>query len=108
MKRFLLSIIVVCTFSLICLSENANDSNERKVKAYPNPIDRSATLTVELPDGDDEITVLVVNPVGKIIRTHKTFEKKLEFPAPEISGIYLLRIVEKQKIIAFEKIIVKE
>ncbi|MDR1171608.1 MAG: T9SS type A sorting domain-containing protein [Bacteroidales bacterium] len=84
------------------------NSTEKKLKAYPNPISRGALLTIEIPDYRSEMTVFLYNTVGKVIQTFKTSDKKVEFNAPDISGIYLLRFVEKQKVVAVEKIVVKE
>jgi hypothetical protein len=109
MKRFLTYIIVIITFCLTVLPASANTPNERKLKVYPNPIERNAVLKIELPASDNNnLTVILYNPVGKVIQTLKTTSKTIEFNAPDISGIYLLRIIENQKVIAVEKIVVKE
>jgi hypothetical protein len=84
------------------------NSTEKKLRAYPNPINRGALLTIEMPGVRGEMTVFLYNTVGKVIQTFKTSDKKVEFNAPDISGIYLLRFVEKQKVVAVEKIVVKE
>jgi len=86
----------------------ASDTAERKMKAYPNPIERGALLTIEMPDDRTEMTVVLYNTVGKIIQTFKSSNNKISFHAPDISGIYLLRFVDKQKVVAVEKIVVKE
>ena len=109
MKQFFLSIIVICAFCLTVLPANAGDSDEKKFKAYPNPIERGALLTVEMPTSEhSELTVVLYNTVGKVIHTFRTTNKTVEFNAPNVSGIYLLRIVEKQNVVAIEKIVVKE
>ena len=109
MKQFFRHIIVMCVLFLKIFPVNANDPDEKKINVYPNPIESSATLTIEMPADDySEVTLFFYNTVGKIIHTIKTTNKKVEFNVPDISGIYLLRIVEKQKVIAVEKIIVKE
>ena len=86
----------------------AQDLTEKKLKAYPNPIDRGALLTIEMPGDRGELTVFLYNTVGKVVQTLKTSNQTVQFNAPDISGIYLLRFVEKQKVIAVEKIVVKE
>ena len=105
MKQLFLSLIMI--FAL-CITAQASGSDERKLKAYPNPVERSSILTIETPLSDHgEITVSLFNTVGKEINTIRTSNKTVELKAPDISGIYFLRIVEKQKVIAVEKIIVK-
>ena len=105
-KQFFLTIFAICAF---CWVANAGEPNEKNFKVYPNPVGRGATLMVELPAGEyGEITVILYNTVGKEIHRLKTTDKTVEFNAPDVNGIYLLRIVEKQKVIAVEKIVVKE
>ena len=100
---------MICTFCLTVLPANAGESNEKKFNVYPTPVGRGASLTIEmLASEHGEITVILYNTVGKEIYKLKTTDKKVEFNAPDVSGIYLLRIVEKQKVIAVEKIVVKE
>ena len=107
-KRSFISIVVMCVLCLTITPLHAGDSIEKKMKAYPNPIDRGALLTIEMPDNRSEMTVVLYNTVGKVIQTVKSSNNKIIVQAPDISGIYLLRFVEKQKVIAVEKIVVKE
>jgi len=109
MKKFILSIIVICTFCLALLPAIAGELDEKKIKVYPNPVVRGTPLTIEMLVGEHgERTVILYNTVGKEIHKLKTTDKTVEFNAPDVSGIYLLRIIEKQKVIAVEKIVVKE
>ena len=135
MKHNFLSIIVISVFCLTILpvhADNINDfslqnnnlvnanttlvskqfdverPSEKKLKAYPNPIIRGALMTIEMPGEHSELTIFLYNTVGKVVHSFKTSDSKVEFNAPDVSGIYLLRFVEKQKVIAVEKIVVKE
>jgi len=107
-KHSFLSIIAMCVLCLTITPLHASDSLEKKMKVYPNPVERGTLLTIEMPDDRSEMTVILYNTVGKEIQTIKSFNNRIIFHAPDISGIYLLRFVEKQKIVAVEKIIVKE
>jgi len=117
-KHKFLSIIMIYLFCLAVLPAHADgvqdfsiqtdNTIQKKTKVYPNPIDRGSLLTIEIPGDGIETTLLMYNTVGKLIWTHKTFNKKVDFQAPDVSGIYLLRFVENQKVIAVEKIVVKE
>ena len=103
MRQLIISIFALCLTALPAMA------SEKKMNAYPNPIDRGAALTVSMPTGDyGELTVILYNTVGRAIHTTKTTGKEVEFPAPDISGIYILRIFDKQRVIAVEKIVVKE
>ena len=105
MKQYI-SILLMCMFFITASHASSDD---RKVTASPNPVDRGAVLTVELPTEEEygEITVILYNTVGRPIHTQKTLNKTVEFNVPNISGIYLLRIFKNQNVIAVEKIIVK-
>ena len=107
-KRTFLTIIVTCMFCLTIMPVHAGDSIEKKIKAYPNPIERGALLTIEMPDNRIGTTVVLYNTVGIVIQTFKSPKNKIEFYAPDTSGIYLLRFVEKQKVVEVLKIVVKE
>ena len=107
-KRIFQSIVVMSICCLTVVSARADDSSEKKLKAYPNPVERSALMTVDVPDNNSEITVVLYNTVGKVIQTFKSSNNRIAFNAPDIGGIYLLRFVEDQKVIAVEKIVVKE
>jgi len=105
-QRFLI-MIAMCMFCLTAVY--ADDvTAEKKLKAYPNPVERGQTLTIEIPDERGELTIILYNTVGKVIHTVVTSSKRVEFQAPNVSGIYLLRYVERQKVIAVERIVVKE
>jgi len=108
MKQKFLSLIAICVFCLMALPVQADDPIEKKFKAYPNPVYKGALLTIEMPVDCGEVTVYLYNTVGKVVQTFKTSNKKVEFIAPDISGIYLLRLVEQQKVIIVERIVVKE
>lgn len=131
-KQYFLSIIAASTFCLATLSVQATEYHISDVpdatdydnvavtdmlktplmpeiiKIYPNPVYRGGLLTIDIPAGKGELTVSMYNTLGKVIHTTKTADKKIEINMPDASGIYLLRFVEKQKVIAVEKIIVKE
>jgi len=109
MKHRFMTIILMFAFCLAVVPVSADDViPEKKLKAYPNPVDRGAVISVEIPDDHSEMTLFLYNAVGKEIQKVTVSGKKKEFHAPNVSGIYLLRFVEKQKVIAVDKIVVKE
>ena len=111
MKQYI-SIMMMMMLALcmtLMTAHAASDTDQNRLKVYPNPVSRGAVFTVDMPATEQsEVSVILYNTVGKVIQTLKTTDAKVELNAPEISGIYLLRIVEKQKVIAVEKIIVRE
>jgi len=107
MKHIFLTIIAMCICCLTVAQVLAGDITE-KIKVYPNPVDRNSIVTIDIPENRSEITVVLYNTVGKVIQTFNSSNNKITFNAPDISGIYLLRFVENQKVIVVEKIVVKE
>ena len=108
MKQFFISIIVTCIFCLNVLPVHAGGTDDKKLKVYPNPVERNTVLTIEMLDDHGEKTVYLYNTVGKVIQTLKTTNKTIEINAPDVSGIYLLRIIDQKRVITVEKIVVKE
>ena len=107
-KHSLIIIISICVLFFATAPTFASDSAERRMKAYPNPIERSALMTIEIPDTRSDMTVVLYNTVGREIQRFRASNNKITFHAPDISGVYLLRFVEKQKVVAVEKIVVKQ
>lgn len=131
-KQYFLHFIILCIFCLTMMpisayqslskdSVSSNDIsmnttkqeeitqifNQDKIKIYPNPVSEGGKLTVEVPEHLGELNIFLYNTVGKIIQTVKTTNKKIDITAPDTSGIYLLKFVEKQKVVTVEKIVVK-
>ncbi len=129
MKLYSLFVMVICVFCLNIFSVRADDTHtvltlknnsdqpqqliaeirsDEKLKAYPNPVSKGGLLTIEIPSNRTDLTLFLYNTVGKVVQTFKITDQKMEFNVPDISGIYLLRFVEKQKVVAVEKIVVRE
>ena len=108
MKRIFQTIIAMCICCLTVAPVLAGDISDKKIKVFPNPVDRSSIVTIDLPENRSGMTVVLYNTVGKVIQTFKYPNNRITFTAPDISGIYLLRFVENQKVVAVEKIVVKE
>ena len=107
-KRIFQTILAMCISSMAVVQVLADDVNDKKIKVFPNPVERSAVTTIEIPENRSEMTVVLYNTVGKVIQTFQSSNNRIDFTAPDISGIYLLRFVENQKVVAVEKIVVKE
>ncbi|MDR1866242.1 MAG: T9SS type A sorting domain-containing protein [Bacteroidales bacterium] len=117
--KYIYTVIIASLFCLRIISVQAYHQTdvvvvrslsvpEKKVKIYPNPVNKGGTFTVEIPEETGELTISIYNTVGKVIHSVKTSEKKVEINAPNAYGIYLIRFVEKQKVITVGKIVVKE
>jgi hypothetical protein len=81
---------------------------DKRIKVYPNPVKTGDVFTIDVPEDLDEVTIFLYNTVGKVIHTEKTRNKKIEIDVPRPGGVYLLRLIAKQKVIAVEKLVVKE
>ena len=108
MKCIFPTIIAMCISCLAAIPVLADDAIDKKIKVYPNPVDRGSIVSIDIPDNHSEMTVVLYNTVGKVIQTFKSSNEKIVFNAPDVSGIYLLRFAENQKVITVEKIVVKE
>ena len=108
MKCIFLTIIAVCISCLAADPVLADDAIDKKIKVYPNPVDRGSIVFIDIPDNHSEMTVVLYNTVGKVIQSFNSSNEKIVFNAPDVSGIYLLRFAENQKVITVEKIVVKD
>jgi len=108
MKQYF-SILIAFAFCLSISAKAGDPTEENKLKVYPNPVERGTVVTIELPAGEyGEVTLALYNTVGRKVYSNKTTSKIIEFKTPSISGIYFLRVFENQKVIAIERIIVRE
>ena len=107
-KRYFIFKLAMFVFFLGVLPANAGETSEKKFNVYPNPVDRGAVMTIETPDDCGEVTLFLYNAVGKVVQTVKLTTKTTDIDAPILSGIYIMRFVEKQKVISVGKIVVKE
>ena len=108
MKYIFLTATLICMCCFTVIPVHADDSTEKKLRIYPNPVERGTMMTIDLPARQGEMTVVLYNTVGKVMQTFKSPNNTITFHAPDVSGIYLLRFVDNQKVVAVEKIVVKE
>ncbi len=72
---------------------------------YPNPVERGATFSLGLADG--EVSVEIINAMGAVLRTEKVTKQPASIAAPSVAGIYTLRVITNGKNVYYEKLIVK-
>lgn len=71
-----------------------------KTKVYPNPVGKGELLTIELSLPESELTIKLVNLLGKVVHSQdlqlKQNQQNIQLSTNGIpSGIYLLRIIGK-------------
>ena len=74
---------------------------------YPNPVKHGNGFTLTLPD-DAMVRVDIVNALGVVVQTlYATSEKTVNYVAPNITGVYTLRITIEGEGTYTRKLVVK-
>ena len=79
-----------------------------RVGLFPNPVDRGETLWVSLePNTESSVCMEVVNELGVVVAKKIVSEDPIYFQAPEIPGMYLLRITVAGEGRCYRKLVVR-
>ncbi len=82
------------------------DEFANRVKVYPNPVNRGEQFSIGLSgDVTNLVCVEIVNTLGMVEMLHVT--SRQTFTAPDVAGVYTLRITEEGKGTVVKKLIVK-
>jgi hypothetical protein len=81
---------------------------ENSLKVYPNPVEHGQILTLGLMEETDKVQVEIVNAIGVVERRWMISPSvQTTISAPDVAGIYTLRITVEGKGICYRKLIVK-
>ena len=84
------------------------DELANKIQVYPNPVASGEHFNVVLFDSvNQEIHVEVVNALGVVVLVESFNDSSFEMIAPKTSGLYTLRVMVKDKVIQYHKLVVK-
>ena len=84
------------------------DEMANRVQVYPNPVASGKHFRVELFDSvNQEIRVEVINALGVVVLVENMNDSSFEMTAPKTSGLYTLRIIVKDKVIKYHKLVVE-
>lgn len=80
-------------------------SGERKIRVYPNPV-REGAFRLLLPEGVDgkDLVVALFDMRGRMI-WQKPYREYFSLERP-VSGIYFLRLMDRNKVLGFSKLVV--
>jgi hypothetical protein len=80
---------------------------EHLIKVFPNPVSRSEMLNITMPvDNLGKIRVEIVNALGVVVETvHAPSVQTIT--APDVAGVYTLRITVEGKGTCFRKLVVR-
>ena len=79
-----------------------------RLQVYPNPVDCGQILSLGLPDTEiGMVEVTVINALGVVVETQCLASQHAAFKAPNIPGVYTLRITVEGKGTCYRKLIVR-
>lgn len=74
---------------------------------FPNPVERGQMVKVSIPSNRKNLKVQVINALGMVVVTTNMNGEEMEFAANFAPGFYTLKVVESDKQLYVEKLIVK-
>ena len=74
---------------------------------FPNPVERGQMVKVSIPSNRKNLKVQVINALGMVVMTTNMNGEEMEFAANFAPGFYTLKVVESDKQLYVEKLIVK-
>lgn len=82
--------------------------NYVNTKVYPNPIDRGAIFSVALSTNKVEsVKVEIVNALGETVSAVRSNQHPISVKAPNVAGVYMVKIIIDDKVSYCQKLIVK-
>ena len=82
--------------------------NYVNTKVYPNPIDRGAIFSVALSTNKvGSVKVEIVNALGETVSALRSNQHPISVKAPNVAGVYMVRIIIDDKVSYCQKLIVK-
>ena len=87
-------------------STSGEDEGERSLHAYPNPVVHGQTFSLSLDDSETgAVNIEIIDALGATVETRHARSLQA-ITAPNVSGVYTLRITEKGKCVRYTKLIV--
>lgn len=74
---------------------------------FPNPVERGQMVKVSISSNRKNLKVQVINALGMVVMTTNMNGEEMEFAANFAPGFYTLKVVESDKQLYVEKLIVK-
>ncbi len=84
------------------------DELGKQVHVFPNPVSRGANVSLGMTeDINGEVQVDIVNAFGAVISVETSMKLPATINAPEVSGVYTLRITVEGKGTCYRKLVVR-
>ena len=91
------------------ISSSQNITNKYKVELYPNPGTNEIILEFNIPVGAKRLTADIYSSNGNKIQTIPVYSELTKIDVSHLGkGTYFLRIIDDQKIIVAEKLIIQQ
>lgn len=87
---------------------NVDEWNAPNIELYPNPVMVGHLFQMEMPAECQSARVSIVNALGAVISTTDVYDKPAIMRAPEVPGVYTVRIVTDKQGTFTRKLIVNK
>ena len=82
------------------------DSFGGTLQVFPNPVERGSMITIGIVEESVEVRVEIMNALGAVLSAETSKGLPANIKAPEVPGVYMLRITSKGRGIRYVKLIV--
>ena len=84
-----------------------DDWGDPNVELYPNPVSRGHSFQIELPAESNGARVSIINALGSVVTTTDVYAKPATLRAPDVPGVYTIKVVTDKQGTYCRKLIVK-
>lgn len=85
----------------------ANELSESRLILFPNPAKSGQLVRMSIPGNNEDLKVQIINTIGMIVKTFNMNSGETSFSANMAPGIYTVKIVNSDKQLYVEKLIVE-
>ena len=85
------------------------DDLNNRIQVFPNPVERGQTFNIGMTDAEiGEVEIAIINALGVVVETRRaTSLQHGTVKAPNVPGVYTLRITVEGKGTCYRKLVVK-
>jgi hypothetical protein len=82
------------------------DEWANSLQVFPNPVERGQILTLGMTDEIGEVQVEIIDALGSVVETRRATSLQT-ITAPQVAGVYMLRITVEGKGTCYRKLVVR-
>ena len=86
-------------------SNTATDELTATTHVYPNPVQNGGNFSIGLTT-DCEVRVEIFNAAGELVKAESNAKSPVSITAPNVAGVYTLRIITNSKSVCHKRLIV--